>query len=148
MEVAYSEFLLYAKPFFQIAPKEECEEGLTKLFGCSACQGIPSIKPCSNFCLNVMRGCLAYHSELGESWDKFVGKLLHEPLKFRNLGSGTGNSTAVEYPPCDQEVMGLNPAGYCLFLSLSLPRSSGSLNGYLKKVQHHQFSIKDAKPFI
>ena len=82
---------LNVKPFFQIAPKEECEEGLTKLFGCSACQGIPSIKPCSNFCLNVMRGCLAYHSELGESWDKFVGKLLHDPLKFRNLGSGTGN---------------------------------------------------------
>jgi hypothetical protein len=51
--------------------------GLTKMLGCSTCQGIPSIKTCGNYCVNVMKGCLAYHAELGDSWDKFVGKLCY-----------------------------------------------------------------------
>jgi glypican 4 (K-glypican) len=60
--------------FFFLAPKDECVLGLTKMYGCSACQGIPAIKTCKDFCVNVMKGCLAYHSELGDSWDKFVGE--------------------------------------------------------------------------
>ena len=61
-------------PFsFQIEPKEQCVVALTKMSSCPACQGIPDIRPCSDYCINVMKGCLAYHAELGDSWDKFIG---------------------------------------------------------------------------
>lgn len=60
----------------QIEPRDECATALTKMTSCSACQGISNAKPCSSYCLNVMKGCLAYHAELGLSWDKFIGKCM------------------------------------------------------------------------
>lgn len=62
--------------FPQITPKDECVVALTKMSNCPACQGLPKIRPCEDYCINVMKGCLAYHAELGESWDKFIGKCL------------------------------------------------------------------------
>ena len=41
---------------------------------CPACQGLPEVRPCSGYCINVMKGCLAFHAELNESWVKFIGK--------------------------------------------------------------------------
>lgn len=35
---------------------------------------MPELKPCSNYCLNVMKGCLAHHSELDVEWNNFVGE--------------------------------------------------------------------------
>ncbi|KAF4521466.1 hypothetical protein B566_EDAN001763 [Ephemera danica] len=32
----------------------------------------PNLKACPSFCANVMRGCLAYHSELNTEWNSFV----------------------------------------------------------------------------
>ena len=59
----------------KIQAKDECAEALTKMSNCPACQGLPAIQPCTSYCLNVMKGCLAHHTELGESWDKFVDSL-------------------------------------------------------------------------
>ena len=59
---------------FQIQPKEECVRALTKMSNCPACQGLPEVRPCSGYCINVMKGCLAFHAELNESWGKFIGK--------------------------------------------------------------------------
>ena len=54
---------------------------------CPACQGIPEILPCNDYCVNVMKGCLAYHAELDVSWDRFIGEYkkyfylrIHYPL--------------------------------------------------------------------
>lgn len=63
-----SEFLL------QIQPKDECVRALTKMSNCPACQGLPEVQPCRGYCINVMKGCLAFHSELSDSWNKFIGK--------------------------------------------------------------------------
>ena len=41
---------------------------------CPACQGLPEVRPCQGYCINVMKGCLAFHAELNESWGKFIGK--------------------------------------------------------------------------
>ena len=60
--------------FFQIQPKEECVRALTKMSNCPACQGLPDVQPCRGYCINVMKGCLAFHSELSDSWNEFVGK--------------------------------------------------------------------------
>ena len=58
----------------KIAPKDKCVEALTKMTSCPACQGLPAIRPCSSYCQNVMKGCLAHHAELGDSWDKYLGE--------------------------------------------------------------------------
>ena len=59
---------------FQVEPKDPCVNALTKMSSCPACQGIPEIRPCPDYCVNVMKGCLAHHAELGDSWDKFIGE--------------------------------------------------------------------------
>ena len=69
---------------FQIQPKDRCVVALTKMSSCPACQGIPEILPCNDYCVNVMKGCLAYHTELDASWDKFIGKIL-KCQKFYNI---------------------------------------------------------------
>ena len=37
------------------------------------CQGMPGILPCPDYCVNVMKECLAYHAELEASWFKYIG---------------------------------------------------------------------------
>ena len=41
---------------------------------CPACQGYAGLKPCSNYCINVMKGCLVFHIEMQQKWDDFAGK--------------------------------------------------------------------------
>jgi hypothetical protein len=57
----------------QINPSPDCVRALTKMTGCPACQGLPELKACSNYCINVMKGCLAYQAELDADWNSFVG---------------------------------------------------------------------------
>lgn len=59
----------------KIQPKEECVRALTKMSNCPACQGLPDVQPCRGYCINVMKGCLAFHSELSDSWNEFVDNL-------------------------------------------------------------------------
>lgn len=73
----------YVQNYFQIDPKEQCVDALTKMSSCPACQGIPEILPCPDYCVNVMKGCLAYHAELGDSWDNFIGEQLRRPTTYR-----------------------------------------------------------------
>ena len=58
----------------QIQPKDRCVIALTKMSSCPACEGFTEIKPCGDYCVNVMKGCLAHHVEFGASWDKYLGK--------------------------------------------------------------------------
>jgi hypothetical protein len=60
----------------QINPSPDCVRALTKMTGCPACQGLPELKACSNYCINVMKGCLAYQAELDADWNNFVGEAL------------------------------------------------------------------------
>ena len=59
----------------KIPPRDKCVEALTRMTSCPACQGLPAIRPCSTYCMNVMKGCLVFHTELADSWDKFIGRL-------------------------------------------------------------------------
>jgi hypothetical protein len=73
----YSRFFVYY--YFisiQISPSPDCVRALTKMTGCPACQGLPELKACSNYCINVMKGCLAYQAELDADWNNFVGNVL------------------------------------------------------------------------
>ena len=71
--------------FLQIPPKDECVKALTKMSSCPACQGLPEIQPCKGYCINVMKGCLAFHSELSDSWNKFIGEYFFQPYLYEWL---------------------------------------------------------------
>ncbi|KAK9504487.1 hypothetical protein O3M35_010809 [Rhynocoris fuscipes] len=49
-----------------------CIRAVAKMTHCPACSGLKEIKPCSNYCSNVMKGCLAYHSQLDHHWNSFI----------------------------------------------------------------------------
>ena len=58
----------------QVQPTRECEKALLKMLYCPYCRGLANVQPCNNYCLNVMKGCLAYHSELNEEWNDYIGE--------------------------------------------------------------------------
>ena len=77
---------------FQIPPKDECVKALTKMSSCPACQGIPEIQPCRGYCINVMKGCLAFHAQLSDSWNEFIGKFFWRPQRKKpTLGKQNSN---------------------------------------------------------
>merc|ERR1719410_692230 len=43
---------------------------------CPACQGLPEGKPCNGLCINTMKGCLAYHYEINDSWNEYIESLM------------------------------------------------------------------------
>ncbi|XP_014294388.1 glypican-6 [Halyomorpha halys] len=51
---------------------ESCHTAVAKMSHCPACSGFGELKPCSNYCTNVMKGCLAYHSVLESHWNSFI----------------------------------------------------------------------------
>ena len=76
----------------KIPPRDQCTEALTKMTSCPACQGLPAIRPCSNYCSNVMKGCLAYHAELADSWDKYIGEQTYN--KYNSLCINQASNTS------------------------------------------------------
>ncbi|XP_015228741.1 PREDICTED: glypican-5-like isoform X2 [Cyprinodon variegatus] len=50
----------------------DCVKSLTKMVYCSHCRGLTLIKPCVDYCSNVMRGCLASMSELDQPWRVYI----------------------------------------------------------------------------
>ncbi|XP_048834358.1 LOW QUALITY PROTEIN: glypican-6-like [Brienomyrus brachyistius] len=53
-----------------------CIRALTKMRYCPYCRGMPQEKPCRNYCLNVMKGCLANQADLDPEWNLFIDALL------------------------------------------------------------------------
>lgn len=51
---------------------KECTRALVRMHYCSHCRGLTLIHACSDYCLNVMRGCLASFSELHQPWRQYV----------------------------------------------------------------------------
>lgn len=70
-EQALSSAAEVARNMANIRPGAECTSALTKMQQCGACRGYAE-KPCSNYCVNVMRGCLSHYIELDIEWDNFV----------------------------------------------------------------------------
>lgn len=72
-----------AKNLMSVRPNQDCTLALTKMQQCSLCHGYTE-KPCSNYCINVMMGCLNYYSEMDAEWDHFVNAM--EKVSERLLG--------------------------------------------------------------
>ena len=60
--------------------ESQCTRSLTKLQYCSVCRGLmtssedggATIRPCRNYCTNVMRGCMALFSKVDPHWNTYV----------------------------------------------------------------------------
>ncbi|KAG9340974.1 hypothetical protein JZ751_020168 [Albula glossodonta] len=54
-----------------------CVRAAMKMLYCPYCSGQVALKPCQNYCLNVLRGCLANQADLDSEWNNFLGAHLH-----------------------------------------------------------------------
>uniref|UniRef100_A0A674MW26 Glypican 6a n=1 Tax=Takifugu rubripes TaxID=31033 RepID=A0A674MW26_TAKRU len=53
-----------------------CRVALTRMMYCPYCRGLPGLRPCQNYCRNVMRGCLANQADLDTEWNLFIDAML------------------------------------------------------------------------
>ncbi|XP_069502526.1 glypican-2 [Ambystoma mexicanum] len=60
----------------KINPTAECLLAVMRMTYCPLCRGMPSLKPCNGFCLNVMKGCLANLADLDIEWNNFIDALI------------------------------------------------------------------------
>ncbi|XP_077987687.1 glypican-5-like [Glandiceps talaboti] len=63
----------------------ECSKALLKLNYCSYCNGVPGIKPCNSFCLNVMKGCLATVADVNADWNSYIDQLDQHTMGMRGI---------------------------------------------------------------
>lgn len=70
----------------------ECHDALMKMTYCPKCLGFKGrSKPCSGYCLNVLRGCLTrYVSELDSPWNSYVDGIEHLVTAMRQTNNDAG----------------------------------------------------------
>ncbi|XP_061581824.1 glypican-4 [Cololabis saira] len=59
-----------------VSASPSCVQAATKMLYCPYCSGQVALKPCQNYCLNVMRGCLANQADLDTEWNNFLDAML------------------------------------------------------------------------
>ncbi|KAJ7407818.1 Glypican-4 [Willisornis vidua] len=59
-----------------VNPTPQGTRALLKMMYCPYCRGLVSVKPCYNYCFNVMRGCLANQGDLDTEWNIFIDSML------------------------------------------------------------------------
>ena len=59
----------------ELKPNQECKNAFTKLTQCSVCHNLHGVKPCYNFCLNVLKGCFAYPAVVNMHWNEYIAAL-------------------------------------------------------------------------
>ncbi|XP_072292255.1 glypican-4 [Eucyclogobius newberryi] len=59
-----------------VSASPNCVRASMKMLYCPYCSGQVALKPCQNYCLNVMRGCLANQADLDTEWNNFLDAML------------------------------------------------------------------------
>ncbi|XP_052470648.1 glypican-6 [Carassius gibelio] len=59
-----------------VGSSPSCVRAAMKMLYCPYCTGQVALKPCKNYCLNVMRGCLANQADLDTEWNNFLDAML------------------------------------------------------------------------
>ncbi|XP_076877348.1 glypican-4 [Brachyhypopomus gauderio] len=59
-----------------VGASPSCVRAAMKMLYCPYCSGQVALKPCKNYCLNVMRGCLANQADLDTEWNNFLDAML------------------------------------------------------------------------
>ncbi|KAM7409811.1 hypothetical protein PAMA_001352 [Pampus argenteus] len=66
----------------QVSLSQECVKALMKLVYCPHCRGLASVKPCSSYCSNVMKGCLANQADLDTEWQNLIDTMIQVASSF------------------------------------------------------------------
>ncbi|XP_073333058.1 glypican-1 [Pagrus major] len=66
----------------QVSLSPECRKALMKLVYCPHCRGMASVKPCSTYCSNVMKGCLANQADLDPEWQNLIDTMIQVASSF------------------------------------------------------------------
>lgn len=77
----------------------ECMRAVMRMTYCPHCRGMPSARPCANFCTNVMKGCLANHADLDTEWRHLAGRRLRRPRNFFQGSSAVLSLTCLYTSP-------------------------------------------------
>ncbi|XP_063046277.1 glypican-4 [Engraulis encrasicolus] len=59
-----------------VGPTPSCVRAGMKMMYCPYCSGQVALRPCQNYCLNVLRGCLANQADLDFEWNNFLDAML------------------------------------------------------------------------
>ncbi|XP_047440975.1 glypican-4 isoform X2 [Mugil cephalus] len=59
-----------------VSASPSCVRAAMKMLYCPYCSGQVALKPCQNYCLNVMRGCFANQADLDTEWNNFLDAML------------------------------------------------------------------------
>uniref|UniRef100_A0A8C1U8S6 Glypican 4 n=1 Tax=Cyprinus carpio TaxID=7962 RepID=A0A8C1U8S6_CYPCA len=74
-----------------VSTSPSCVHAAMKMLYCPYCSGQVALKPCKNYCLNVMRGCLANQADLDTEWNNFLDAMfglaerLEGPFNFESV---------------------------------------------------------------
>uniref|UniRef100_A0A672RTX6 Glypican-1 n=1 Tax=Sinocyclocheilus grahami TaxID=75366 RepID=A0A672RTX6_SINGR len=60
----------------QVSLSTECVHAVMKMTYCPHCSGVDFAKPCSNYCKNVVKGCLANQADLDSEWRNLADAML------------------------------------------------------------------------
>uniref|UniRef100_A0A8C1IRU0 Glypican-1 n=4 Tax=Cyprinus carpio TaxID=7962 RepID=A0A8C1IRU0_CYPCA len=60
----------------QVSLSTECVRAVMKMTYCPHCSGVAFPKPCSSYCKNVMKGCLANQADLDSEWRNLADAML------------------------------------------------------------------------
>ena len=59
----------------QVQLSQECMRAIMRMTYYPHCRGMASARPCSNYCSNVMKGCLANQADLDPEWQNLIGEI-------------------------------------------------------------------------
>uniref|UniRef100_A0A8C7P281 Glypican-1 n=1 Tax=Oncorhynchus mykiss TaxID=8022 RepID=A0A8C7P281_ONCMY len=71
----------------QVPLSPECVRAIMKMTYCRHCRGVPSARPCANYCANVLKGCLANHADLDTEWRNLADAMLQVANRFEGASS-------------------------------------------------------------
>ncbi|XP_028824964.1 glypican-1 [Denticeps clupeoides] len=66
----------------QVPLSPECNRAIMGLMYCPHCRGLGMLKPCANYCKNVMKGCLANQADLDSEWENLIDTMLQVAASF------------------------------------------------------------------
>ncbi|KAM6948466.1 glypican-1b [Aplochiton taeniatus] len=66
----------------QVQLSQECMRAIMKMTYCPHCRGMASARPCTNYCSNVMKGCLANQADLNTEWRNLADTMIQVAGRF------------------------------------------------------------------
>ncbi|XP_012732003.2 glypican-1 isoform X1 [Fundulus heteroclitus] len=60
----------------QVPLSQKCIGAIMRMTYCQHCRGMPTAKPCVNYCSNVMKGCLANQADLHTEWSHLADTMI------------------------------------------------------------------------